>query len=369
MSDEVLESFTRQYINAHKAPEITFAWQGGEPTLIGVDFYKKAIELQQKYCKTGMHITNSFQTNGVNLNDDWGKFFSKNQFLVGLSIDGPRKMHDTYRVDKAGKPTFYRVIKGLDYLKKHNVDFNILACVHAANADHPKEVYHFFRDRLKAQFIQFIPIVERKNETGFQEGDKVTNRSVTAKQFGNFLIGIFDEWVKNDVGEIFIQTFDVALGAWLGRPGSLCVFAPTCGTAMVLEHNGDLYSCDHFVEPKYYLGNIMREDLIELVNSKKQMDFGEAKLTKLPSDCLHCEARFACHGGCPKNRFIKDSHGEDGLNYLCAGYKEFFRHIDQPMRTMANLLRINRPASDIMQTINASKPSQHTKKKKRHRRH
>jgi len=351
MTDEVLEEYTRQYIESQQGPEVTIAWQGGEPTLMGLDFFRRAVEYQEKYKKPNTTIQNTMQTNGTLLDDEWCEFFHEHNFLVGISIDGPRELHDAYRVDKAGKPTFDRVMRGLDSLKKHHVDFNILCTVHAANGDHPLEVYRFFRDELEAQFIQFIAIVERDNETGFQEGSTVTGRSVGARQYGDFLIGVFDEWVQQDVGQVYVQTFDVALAAWVGEPGAVCVFAPTCGQAMALEHNGDLYACDHFVEPNYYLGNVMERPLVELVGSVKQRKFGLDKRDGLPRYCQECEVRFVCHGGCPKNRFIEAPDGEPGLNYLCAGYRAFFRHIDLAMRIMATLLRQNRAPAEVMRVL------------------
>lgn len=348
MSDDVLENYTRQYIEAQRVPEVTFAWQGGEPTLMGLDFFKRAVALQQQYKKPGMTIHNAFQTNGVLLDDEWGAFFKENGFLVGLSLDGPRALHDAYRVDKGGQPTFDRVMRGLGYLKRHRVEYNILTCVHAANAGHPVEVYRFLRDEVKTQFIQFIPIVERDNPTGFQEGMTVTDRSVTGAQYGQFLIGVFDEWVRRDVGRVFVQIFDVALAAWTGAPPGLCVFEPTCGHAMAMEHNGDLYACDHFVEPRYYLGNIQEKQLIELAGSQQQRQFGQAKRDTLPDYCRKCHVRFVCNGGCPKNRILTTPDGQGGLNYLCEGYKAFFHHIDRPMRFMANELRHRRPPANVM---------------------
>ena len=348
MSDELLEEYTRQYIEAQRIPEATFAWQGGEPTLMGVDFFRRAVECQEKYRKPGMTIQNTLQTNGVLLDDEWCEFLHQHDFLVGLSIDGPRELHDVYRVDKKGQPTFDGVMKGLHLLQEHKVEFNILATVHAANEDHPLEVYRFFRDELGAQFIQFIPIVVRDNETGFQEGDTATDASVKAEQYGRFLSAILDDWVQRDVGRVYVQMFDLALAAWVGQPASACVFAPTCGAAPAIEHNGDLYSCDHFVEPKHHLGNIEEQSLIELMASDQQRKFGQDKLDMLPRYCRECEVLFACHGGCPKNRFIDTPDGEPGLNYLCAGYKAFFNHIDKPMRIMADLLRRDRAPADIM---------------------
>jgi len=348
MGKELLETYTRQYIDSQRAPEVAFAWQGGEPTLMGVDFFKLAVELQQKYRKPGTRILNTMQTNGTLLDDDWCRFFHEHNFLIGLSLDGPRELHDAYRVDKRGRPTFDKVMKGLNLLKKYNVEFNVLAAVHAANADHPLEVYRFLRDEAHVQFVQFIPIVERDNETGFQEGNRVTDRSVTARQYGDFLIAIFNEWVQRDVGQTYVQIFDVALEAWFSGRASLCIFSDTCGNALALEHNGDLYSCDHFVEPEYRLGNIEESHLIELVGSQKQRRFGQDKRDKLPQYCLDCQVRFVCNGGCPKNRFIQTPDGEPGLNYLCQGYRAFFNHIDRPMRFMAAELRAGRAPANIM---------------------
>jgi uncharacterized protein len=348
MSDEVLENFTRQYIQAQPVPQVTFAWQGGEPTLMGLDFYKKAVEYQQKYARSGMRVENAFQTNGTLLDDAWGVFFKEHHFLVGISIDGPPQLHDAYRKDKGGVPTSHHVRSGLEILKKYQVDFNILTSVHAANADYPVEVYRFLRDELEAKFLQFIPIVERDHKRGEQRGNKVTNRSVTGKQYGNFLITIFDEWVRRDVGEVFVQIFDVALGKWLGQPGGLCIFDRSCGLALALEHNGDLYSCDHYVEPRYRLGNITKAEIRQLVNSYRQRQFGMDKQNKLPRLCLECEVLFACNGGCPKNRILHTTDGEMGLNYLCEGYRSFFTHIDRPMKIMADLLRSGRQPKDIM---------------------
>ena len=353
MTDEILESYIRQYIEAQQIPEVTISWQGGEPTLMGLEFFQKSVELVEKYKKPGMRVSYSMQTNGTKLDDAWGKFLKDNNFLMGISIDGPPEIHDTYRKDKGGRGSFDQVKRGLDFLKKHNVDFNILCTVHAENGDYPLEVYRYFRDELVAEFIQFIPIVEKDNETGFQEGSKVTERSIQSKQYGQFLSAIFDEWIKTDVGRVYVQIFDVALGAWYGQPPSLCIFAPTCGNALALEHNGDLYSCDHFVEPNYFLGNIQEENMLELVASEQQRKFGRDKLDTLPRYCHECEVRFMCNGGCPKNRFIQTPDGEVGLNYLCAGYKHFFNHIDFPMRIMAYLLRQNQAPAEVMQVFPA----------------
>ncbi|MBI5305284.1 MAG: anaerobic sulfatase maturase [Chloroflexi bacterium] len=348
MSDALLEDYTRQYIQAQRVPEATFAWQGGEPTLMGLDFFRRAVELQKQYAKPEMTIHNALQTNATTLDDEWCKFFRENDFLLGVSLDGPCELHDAYRVDKGGAPTFDRVMRGIELLKQYRVEFNILTTVHAANAEHPLQVYRFLRDEVKTHFIQFIPIVERDNATGFQEGDEVTARSVTGKQYGNFLIAIFDEWVRRDVGRVFVQLFDVALGVWSGHPASLCIFADTCGSALAMEHNGDLFACDHFVEPRFKLGKLSETRLIEMVASPQQRQFGLDKQDTLPRYCRECSVRFICNGGCPKDRVLKTPEGEPGLNYLCEGFKAFFTHIDQPMKTMAQLLREQRPPADIM---------------------
>ncbi len=367
MSDEVLETYIRQLLEAHQAPEINIAWQGGEPTLMGLDFFRRSIEFVAKYRKPEQTICYTMQTNGVLLNDEWCAFFKEHDFLVGLSVDGPKEMHDAYRVNKGGAGSFDQARRAWELLQHHGVEVNILCTIHAANADHPLEVYRFFRDELKALYMQFIPIVERTtadllplanlgwgDRTGgnrplyTQRGGLVTGRSVGAEQFGRFLIAIFDEWVRRDVGRVFVQTFDVALGSWLGQH-SLCIFSPTCGSSVVLEHNGDLYCCDHYVETGYLLGNIRQTPMAELVASEKQCTFGQDKLIGLPRYCRECDVRFACHGECPRNRFITAPDGEPGLNYLCAGYKLFFSHIDPAMKIMRNLLRQGRFADEIMQ--------------------
>jgi uncharacterized protein len=348
MSDEVHEAYIRQLLEAHQVSQVTVAWQGGEPTLMGLDFFRRSVELQKKYAKPGTRIENTFQTNGILLNDEWCRFFHENNFLIGLSMDGPKELHDAYRKDKGGRGTFERVVRAVHLLQKHKVEINILCTVNRKNADHPLEVYRFFRDELKARYIQFIPIVERDNETGYQEGNKVTDRSVQSEQFGRFLIQIFDEWVKKDVGNTFVLNFDGALAGWLAMAGTVCIFGPTCGLGMALEHNGDLYSCDHFVEPDYYLGNILKTSMIDLVGSEKQRRFGQDKKDSLPRYCRECEVLHICNGECPKNRFLETPDGEQGLNYLCPGYKAFFKHADKPMRIMANLIRRNRLASEVM---------------------
>jgi uncharacterized protein len=369
MEDGLLETYIRQLLEAHQVPEVTIAWQGGEPTLMGLDFFKRSIELVEKYRKPGQIIQHTIQTNGTRIDDDLATFFKQHNFLVGLSVDGPQPLHDTYRVNKGGSGSFDQVMRGYEILHKHAVDVNILCTVHAANADHPLEVYHFFRDELKAQYMQFIPIIERATvETlplanqGWSEraggdrplytqiGELVTERSVKSEQYGRFLIAIFDEWVRRDVGKVFVQSFDAALANWIGQP-SLCIFQPTCGNALALEHNGDLYSCDHFVEPAFLLGNIRDSHMIDLVASDQQRKFGQDKWDSLPKYCRECEVLFACYGECPRNRFIHTPDGEPGLNYLCAGYKAFFKHIDHPMRIMAELLRRGRYADEVMNIL------------------
>ncbi len=366
MADELLETYLQQLLDAHRTPEVTVAWQGGEPTMMGLDFFRRAVELCDQLRRPGQRVQHTIQTNGVLLDDGWAAFFAQHQFLVGLSVDGPRELHDTYRVDKRGHGSFDRVMAGYEHLRAHDVDVNVLCTVHAANQHHPLEVYRFFRDDLEVNFIQFIPIVERVTETllpvanlGWstergeqrplyvQHGDRVTDRTVDPETFGRFLTTIFDEWVHRDVGQVFIQHFDTALANWHGVPGAVCVFSETCGLAVALEHNGDLYSCDHYVEPDHLLGNITNTPMIELITTEQQINFGRAKRDTLPTYCRNCDVRFACHGGCPKNRFTHTPDGEDGLNYLCAGYQHFFGHIDHPMRTMSDLLRHGRAPAEI----------------------
>jgi uncharacterized protein len=363
MTDDLLETYIQQLLESHQAPEVTIAWQGGEPTLMGLEFFQRSLELVKKHKKPGQQVTHTLQTNGTRLDDAWGQFFKQHNFLIGLSVDGPQYLHDTYRVDKRGRGSFEQVMQGWKTLKQHQVDFNILCTVNAANGDRPLEVYRFFRDQLGAEFIQFIPIIERVNADGstlIQQGKQVTERSVKPEQFGQFLSGVFDEWVRRDVGKIFIQHFDAALANWVGAQPGVCIFSKTCGNALALEHNGDLYSCDHFVEPDYKLGNIQETPMLELIASERQRQFGQAKFDALPKYCRDCEVRFACNGGCPKNRFIETPDGEAGLNYLCAGYKAFFTHIDKPMRMMADLLRQGRYADEVMSLL--AKAERQTKK-------
>ena len=365
MSDEVLESYIRQFIQAQPGEEVSFAWQGGEPTLLGIPFFERVVELQQKYAN-GKSVDNAFQTNGTLLDDKWGEFLAKNKFLIGLSVDGPEEIHDAYRVDKGGKPTFARVMRGLQVLKKHRVEFNTLTVINRKNSYRAHEVYRFLK-QIGSKYLQFIPIVEQIAEQPDANGlvllkpyarqqTKVSEWSVEPLQFGRFLQQVFDDWVTLDVGRIFVQIFDVALESWYGVPQSLCVFSPDCGRALAVEHNGDVYSCDHFVYPENKLGNIMERALGSLVESPQQGRFGHAKSLGLPSDCRQCDVRFACNGECPKHRFTQTAGGELGLNYLCAGYKHFFHHIDPYMRFMANELRQDRAPARVMEWARAGGP-------------
>ena len=355
MDDDLLEQYIRQLIESHQTDSVNIAWQGGEPTLMGLDFYRRTMEMVEKYRRPGMTFLHTMQTNGTLLDDQWAAFFAEHNFLLGISIDGPRPLHDVYRVDKGGKPTFDKVMRGLRLLQKHGVDYNVLTTVNRANGDHPLEVYRFLRDEVGTTWMQFIPVVERINADGltlFQEGTDVSERSVQSEQFGRFLSAIFDEWVRHDVGAIFVQTFEAALRNWLGMGASgMCVFNETCGTGLAIEHNGDLYACDHFVEPAYLLGNIQQQHMIELVSSPQQVKFGQDKRDTLPRFCRECDVRFACHGECPKNRFLTTPDGEAGLNYLCTGLKAFFHHVDFPMKLMVGLLRRGREAREIMAVL------------------
>lgn len=362
MKPEVLEAYIRDYIAAQPGPTVSFAWQGGEPTLAGVDFFRTAVALQQRYAG-GRTIENAFQTNGTLLDDEWGAFLAENRFLVGLSIDGPAHLHDAYRVDRGGQPTFAPVMRGLEILKKHRVEFNTLTTVHRKNSRQAIEVYRFLRN-IGSGYLQFIPIVERNaakaDASGLwlapppDHGDaaaldgQVTEWSVRPAEFGQFLSAIFDEWVQRDVGRVFVQQFDAALANWIGQPAGVCVFSENCGRALAIEHNGDIYSCDHYVYPRYKLGNLMNQSLAAMVDSPQQAAFGDAKSATLPRYCRECTVRFACHGECPKHRFLHTPQGEPGLNYLCAGYKKFFTHIAPAMTTMAALLANNRAPAEIM---------------------
>ena len=366
MAEDLQETYVRQLMEAHaRAPEVVVAWQGGEPTMMGLDFFRRSIELERRYARPGQRVLNTVQTNGTLLDDDWGQFLAENGFLVGISIDGPPAMHDAYRVDKGGKPTFDRVIRGLDVLKRHHVDWNVLTTIHAVNGDHGDEVYRFLRDDLGATFIQLIPIVERATpetlevaDAGWgsgvhgrplyvQDGSLVTHRSVGPDQFGRFLIDVFEEWVRHDIGTVYVQMFDTALASWYGEPGSMCVHAETCGEQLALEHTGDLFSCDHYVEPGYLLGNIKDRHMLELIALPQQRKFGQDKRDTLTRYCLDCDVRFACNGGCPKDRFAVSPYGEPGQHYLCPGYEAFFRHVRRPMELMAQLLRDDRSPAEL----------------------
>lgn len=357
MPEAVLEKYIREYIAAQDSEFVSFAWQGGEPTLLGVKYFRRVVELQKKYAG-GKQIENALQTNGVMLNDEWGEFLKTNDFLVGLSIDGTRELHDLYRVDKSGKSSFDRVVRGIEILKKHLVEFNTLTVVHRQNAKYPLEIYRFLKE-IGSGFMQFIPIAERVSAQPNPDGlvlispndetrAQVSEWSVLPEDYGDFLCAIFDEWVRRDVGKIFVQMFDVALENWLGMPASLCVFRETCGEALAIEHNGDVYSCDHFVYPENKLGNIIDEPLLSLVASPQQAKFGLDKSDALPEYCRRCEVRFACHGECPKHRFTNTPDGEAGLNYLCAGYRKFFNHIAPQMEFMAEQLRFQQPPANVM---------------------
>ena len=361
MPDEVLERYVREYIAAQPGEEAHFAWQGGEPTLLGVEFFRKVVALEQKHAG-GKTIHNALQTNGTLIDDAWGEFLAKERFLVGISIDGPREMHDHYRVDKGNAPTFDRVMRGLAKLKGHGVEYNTLTVVNRYNAQFPEEVDAFLKE-IGSGFMQFIPVVERAAAEPGRDGlvliepaidsagAKVTKWSVEPLQYGRFLARIFDEWVVKDVGKYYVQQFDVSLESWLGLEQSLCVFRRTCGSAMAMEHGGDLYSCDHFVYPEHKLGNVMETKLAEMAGSAQQRKFGRDKNDTLPRMCRTCDVRFACNGECPKHRFARTPDGEAGLNYLCAGYKHFFHHIDPYMRFMAAELQAGRPPANVMRLV------------------
>jgi len=341
MSDETMEAYIKQTIEAQNTPEITIAWQGGEPTLMGLEFFERAVEVEKKYAPRDVRILNTIQTNGVLLNNEWCEFLHKNNFLVGLSLDGPKHLHDKFRHDKQGNSVFDKVICALRLMQKYKVEFNILCTVNSENSKYPLEVYRFFRDELSAHYFQFIPIVE------LDENKNITDRTVNAKQYGKFLIKIFDEWVAQDVGKTFVQFFDGVLAAYLRGFSSLCVLRPICGEGVALEHNGDVYSCDHFVDPDYLLGNIHQESIGELVSSEQQKKFGAEK-NELPKQCKDCEFNFACHGECPKNRIITLPNENKKLNHLCEGLKLFFAHTKKHMEKLTQLLKSGRPAADIM---------------------
>ena len=358
MSDEMLEQFTREYIEAQTMPQVLFTWHGGEPLMRSIDFYKKALALQKKYAH-GKQIDNVIQTNGTLLTDEWCEFFAQNHWLVGISIDGPQEYHDHYRVTPAGKPSWEKVMQGISLLKKHRVEWNAMAVVNAYNAEHPLEFYHFFRDN-GCQYLQFTPIVERltEHEDGRTLASLADDReipladaSVTPAQWGNFLCTIFDDWVRHDVGKTFVEIFDCTLANWMGVLPGICAYSKECGHAGVMEHNGDVYSCDHFVFPEYKLGNIREQSLIDMLYGEKQQAFSRLKHTSLPRQCKECDMEFACHGECPKNRFEKDKYGEPGLNYLCQGYYQYYSHVAPYMDFMKRELLAQRPPANIMNVL------------------
>ena len=358
MSDEMLEQFTREYIEAQTMNQVLFTWHGGEPLLRSIDFYRKALSLQQKYAG-GRRIDNVIQTNGTLLTDEWCEFFAQNHWLVGISIDGPQPDHDHYRLTAAGKPSWKKVMQGIKLLKKHGVEWNAMAVVNAYNANHPLEFYRFFKEN-GCQFLQFTPIVERltRHEDGrtlasLADKDEISlsEASVTPEQWGYFLCAIFDEWVRKDVGKIFVEIFDCTLANWMGISPGICAYSKECGHAGVMEHNGDVYSCDHFVFPEYKLGNIRDHSLIDMLYGEQQQEFSRLKHSSLPRQCKECDMEFACHGECPKNRFMKNKYGDSGLNYLCPGYYHYYQHVAPYMDYMKQELMAQRPPSNIMKVV------------------
>ena len=358
MSDEILEQFTREYIEAQTMNQVLFTWHGGEPLLRSIDFYRKALSLQQKYAG-GRRIDNVIQTNGTLLTDEWCEFFAQNHWLVGISIDGPQPYHDHYRLTAAGKPSWKKVMQGIKLLKKHGVEWNAMAVVNAYNVNHPLEFYRFFKEN-GCQFLQFTPIVERltRHEDGrtlasLADKDEISlsEASVAPEQWGYFLCAIFDEWVRKDVGKIFVEIFDCTLANWMGISPGICAYSKECGHAGVMEHNGDVYSCDHFVFPEYKLGNIRDHSLIDMLYGEQQQEFSRLKHSSLPRQCKECDMEFACHGECPKNRFMKDKYGDSGLNYLCPGYYHYYQHVAPYMDYMKQELMSQRPPSNIMKVV------------------
>lgn len=358
MSDEMLEQFTREYIEAQTMSQVLFTWHGGEPLLRSIDFYRKALSLQQKYAG-GRRIDNVIQTNGTLLTDEWCEFFAQNHWLVGISIDGPQPYHDHYRLTAAGKPSWQKVMQGIKLLKKHGVEWNAMAVVNAYNVNHPLEFYRFFKEN-GCQFLQFTPIVERltRHEDGrtlASLADKneipLSEASVAPEQWGYFLCAIFDEWVRKDVGKIFVEIFDCTLANWMGISPGICAYSKECGHAGVMEHNGDVYSCDHFVFPEYKLGYIRDHSLIDMLYGEQQQEFSRLKHSSLPRQCKECDMEFACHGECPKNRFMKDKYGDSGLNYLCPGYYHYYQHVAPYMDYMKQELMAQRPPSNIMKVL------------------
>lgn len=357
MSDELLEKFIKEYIGSQTMNDVLFTWHGGETLMRPLSFYKRAVELQKQYAN-GKHIDNCIQTNGTLLTDEWCRFFKENNWLVGISIDGPQEFHDEYRKNRQGRPSFVKVMHGIELLKKHGVEWNAMAVVNDYNADYPLDFYNFFKE-IGCKYIQFAPIVERivphtdgrHLASPMDKEEKLADFSVSPEQWGNFLCAIFDEWVKKDVGEIFVQIFDSTLANWMEVQPGVCSMAETCGHAGVMEFNGDVYSCDHYVFPEYKLGNIYKNSLIEMMYSERQQEFGLMKKKSLPQQCKDCEFLFACNGDCPKNRFAKTKDGEPGLNYLCSGYYKFFKHVAPYMDFMKKELLAQRPPANIMEAI------------------
>lgn len=355
ITDELLAKFIRDYIESQTTPQVLFTWHGGETLMRPIAFYKKALELQRYYAQ-GRQIDNCIQTNATLLTDEWCQFFKENNFLVGVSIDGPQEFHDEYRRTASGGPSFQKVMKGINLLNKHGVEWNALAVVNDFNADYPLDFYHFFKE-IGCRYIQFTPIVERKVvrqdgltlAPGMQEEGELIDFSVTPEQWGNFLCTIFDEWVRNDVGNYYIQLFDATLANWVGVAPGICSMAEECGHAGVMEYNGDVYSCDHFVYPEYRLGNLSEHTLYQLMNSDKQQEFSRNKKNRLPQECRECEFLFACHGECPKNRFVRDCYGNLGMNYLCKGYMQFFRHAAPYMDFMKAEYLAQRAPANVME--------------------
>jgi uncharacterized protein len=358
MSYEMLELFIREYIHSQTTLEVLFTWHGGEPLLRPISFYERALELQRQYAN-GRRIANCIQTNATLIDDEWCEFFRKNNFLVGVSIDGPQTMHDSLRTSRRGESSYRDVMRGLRLLNRHRVEWNAMATVNAANVEHPLEFYRFFRDELECQFLQFTPVVERCCLTdgesrlmhAAEPSGEVVPYSVTAEQWGRFLCAIFDEWVRHDVGRMFVQLFDSTLANWVGEAVGVCTMSKYCGHAAVIEHNGDVYSCDHFVFPEYKLGNLNEKSLSEMMYGRQQSEFGVAKHRTLPRQCRECEYEFACHGECPRNRFLTTADGEPGLNYLCTGYYAFFSHAATAMDYMRRQLQQGRPPANVMKWL------------------
>lgn len=357
LSDEVLEKFTQEYIEAQTSMDVLFTWHGGETMMRPLSFYKRAMELQRKYGR-GRRISNSIQTNGTLLTDEWCEFLRENNWLVGISIDGEQDFHDEYRLTRQGQGSWTKAMHGLSLLKKHGVEWNAMAVVNDYNADYPLDFYHFFKDN-GCKYLQFSPIVERilphgdgRHLASLKDEDApLADFSVTPEQWGNFLCEIFDEWVRNDVGETFVEIFDCTLANWIGEQPGICIFAKECGHAGVMEFNGDVYSCDHFVFPEYRLGNIKDKTITEMLYGQQQSQFSQLKHRSLPQECKECEWEFACHGECPKNRFVKDRYGNPGKNYLCEGYRQYLSHVAPYMDFMKAQLQRQQPPADIMQAI------------------